>query len=353
MQYALCALIIYLSILLSIQLGLTMANGDQIKAMLRAYKESDETQLLTLALQIAAREAKAGHGKLATEIRDLVDELKNNSLITSRRTPTPIAQPKGELAELVTVDYPEVRLDDLVLDLDNRQRFDRLILEQRQSAKILEHGLNPRRKLLLVGPPGIGKTMSAAAIAGELSLPLFTLRLESLFTRYMGEAATKLKLIFDNIQQVRGVYLFDEFDAIGQQRATSNDVGEIRRILNSFLRLVEQDKSHSIVIAATNHPNLLDNALFRRFDDVLKFTMPSQDSIVELLKRRMANAKSEVNWDEVARAAEGLSFADIQRACDDAHKQMIISNNYSMITQQLLFSIRERHIDRVAFSGNM
>ena len=160
-----------------------MANGDQIKAMLRAYKESDETQLLTLALQIAAREAKAGHGKLATEIRDLVDELKNNSPIVSRRTPTPIAQPKGELAELVTVDYPEVRLDDLVLDLDNRQRFDRLILEQRQSAKILEHGLNPRRKLLLVGPPGIGKTMSAAAIAGELSLPLFTLRLESLFTK--------------------------------------------------------------------------------------------------------------------------------------------------------------------------
>jgi len=327
-----------------------MANGDQIKAMLRAYKESDETQLLTLALQIAAREAKAGHGRLATEIRELVDELKGRATIAAHRQPIPIAQPKGELAELVGVSYPDTRLDDLVLDPDTRQRLDRVVREQRQSARIREHGLHPRRKLLLVGPPGTGKTMSAGALAGELSLPLFTLRLERLFTRYMGEAATKLKLIFDNIQQVRGVYLFDEFDAIGQQRATANDVGEVRRILNSFLQLVEQDASQSLVLAATNHPSLLDTALFRRFDDVLRYDLPSHEAIVALMKRRLERTGSILDWDIVAHQSEGLSFADVQRACDDALKEAIVLGHDRVSTDHLLIAIRERQTDHATFS---
>lgn len=327
-----------------------MANGDQIKAMLRAYRESDETQLLTLALQIAAREAKAGHGRLATEIRELVDELKGRPTIAQQRQPTPIAQPKGELADLVGVSYPDTRLDALVLNPDTRQRLDRVVREQRQSNRIREHGLIPRRKLLLVGPPGTGKTLTASALAGELSLPLFTLRLERLFTRFMGEAAIKLKLIFDNVRQVRGVYLFDEFDAIGQQRATTNDVGEVRRILNSFLQLVEQDVSQSLVLAATNHPSLLDAALFRRFDDVLRYDLPSHLAIIELMKRRFDRSGFHLNWDIAAQQAEGLSFADVQRACDDALKDAIVLGYERLTTDNLLVAIRERQADHATFS---
>ncbi|SFM93028.1 AAA family ATPase [Rugamonas rubra] len=328
-----------------------MANGDQIKAMLRAYKDADEHQLLTLALQIAAREAKAGHNRLAGEIRDLVEQLKAHGPIVPKRQATPIVQPKGELADLVSVDYPDVRLDDLVLLPEVRHRLDRMMREQRQAGKIREFGLNPRGKLLFVGPPGTGKTMSAKAVAAELSLPLFTLRLESLFTRFMGEAAAKLKLIFENIQQVRGVYLFDEFDAIGQQRAAANDVGEIRRILNSFLQLVEQDQSNSVVIAATNHPELLDNALFRRFDDVLRFEMPSRDSLVELLKRRLARNAKSLDYEVLAAEASGLSYADIQRACDDALKDMIIVAHDHIAMHDMQLAIRERGDDRKTFSN--
>lgn len=328
-----------------------MANGDQIKAMLRAYKDADEHQLLTLALQIAAREAKAGHNRLAGEIRDLVEQLKAHGPIVPKRQATPIVQPKGELADLVSVDYPDVRLDDLVLLPKVRHRLDRMMREQRQAGKIREFGLNPRGKLLFVGPPGTGKTMSAKAVAAELSLPLFTLRLESLFTRFMGEAAAKLKLIFENIQQVRGVYLFDEFDAIGQQRAAANDVGEIRRILNSFLQLVEQDQSNSVVIAATNHPELLDNALFRRFDDVLRFEMPSRDSLVELLKRRLARNAKGLDYEVLAAEASGLSYADIQRACDDALKDMIVVARDHIAMQDMQLAIRERGDDRTTFSN--
>lgn len=329
-----------------------MANGDQVKALLRAYKEADETQLLTLALQIAAKEAKAGHSRLAEDIRKLVDEVRARAgMPPPSRRPTPITQPKGELAELVNVGYPDINLNDLVLNEDTQERLQRVLREQRQSSRIREFGLEPRRKLLLLGPPGTGKTMTASAIAGELSLPLFTLRLESFFTRYMGEAASRLKLVFDNIQQVRGVYLFDEFDAIGQNRGSQNDIGEARRILNSFLQLIEQDRSQSILLSATNHPQLLDAALFRRFDDVLRYELPDTSSIIHMLQRRLSRVNPHLAWDELSKAALGLSYADLAKVCDDATKEAIIFGELEILSDHHIHqAISQRKRDRKNFS---
>lgn len=329
-----------------------MANGDQIKALLRAYRDSDESQLVTLALQIAAGEAKAGHGRLAEDIRKLVDELKlRGATVVPNRHPTPLVQPKGELADLVAVTYPDVKLTDLVLSEDLETRLRRVLSEQRQAVRLRDHDLEPRRRLLLVGPPGTGKTMSAAALAGELSLPLFTLRLESLFTRYMGEAAAKLKLLFTNISQVRGVYLFDEFDAIGQQRGTDNDIGEMRRILNSFLQLIEQDHSHSVLIAATNHPTVLDRALFRRFDEVLRFHLPSSTDILELMKRSLRRSATLPPLEDLLGLAQGLSFADIRRACDDALKNSLLAGRGEVLNGDLRQALLDRQRDKKVFSG--
>lgn len=191
--------------------------------------------------------------------------------------------------------------------------------------------------------------MSAAALAHELSLPLFTLRLEALFTRYMGEAAAKLRLLFDNISQVRGVYLFDEFDALGQQRATDNDVGEIRRILNSFLQLIEQDRSPSVLIAATNHPSMLDRALFRRFDEVVKFHLPSDAEVLELMSRRLRG--TDIPLARFADLAQGLSFADVQRVCEDALKHALLSGRTHAAQDDLALALQERQQDKKAFSG--
>lgn len=329
-----------------------MANGDQIKAILRAYRDSDESQLLTLALQIAAGEAKAGHGKLAQDIRGLVEELKlRGATVVPKRHPIPLAQPKGELADLLSVVYPEVRLEELVLSPDMAIRLTRVLSEQRQSARLREHGLEPRRRLLFVGPPGTGKTMSAAALAAELSLPLFTLRLESLFTRYMGEAAAKLRMLFDNISHVRGVYLFDEFDAIGQQRGVDNDIGEIRRILNSFLQLIEQDHSQSVLIAATNHASVLDRALFRRFDEVVQFHLPSGAEVVELMARRLRSAAAHLPLEHLATLAEGLSFADVKTACDDAMKQSLLAGRQAVQEEDVRQALLQRQNDKRVFSG--
>jgi SpoVK/Ycf46/Vps4 family AAA+-type ATPase len=319
-----------------------MASAEQLKALLRAYAEGDEPQFHSIAMQVAAHEAKLGHGTLASELRQLVDEAKRRQAKPSLQ-PVPIAQPRGELSGLLSVSYPRLRFGDMVLSDEIAERLQRLIKEHRQIEKIRAYGLSPRKRLLLVGPPGTGKTLTASVLAGELALPLFVVRIDSLMTKYMGETAAKLRLIFDNIAQTRGVYLFDEFDSIGSQRGLINDVGEIRRVLNSFLQLIEQNGSDSLLLAATNHRDILDHALFRRFDDVIEYKLPHKTLVTAALKSKLAGFKKlAIRWAELAKAAEGLSYGDITRACEDAIKDAIIHDREALTTADVLKTIRER-----------
>ena len=294
-----------------------MASAEQLKALLKAHLEGDEQRFRSVAMQVAAHEAKLGHGQLAEELRALID--------TAKRQAIPISRPRGELANLLAVSYPKSRLGDLVLSQDVTDQLQRVIQEQRHASQILAHGLTPRRKLLLVGPPGTGKTMTASVLAGELGTPLFQVRLDGLITKFMGETAAKLRQIFEATDQTRGVYFFDEFDAIGSQRGLANDVGEIRRVLNSFLQMIEHDRSHSLIVAATNHPDVLDSALFRRFDDVVYYSLPDASQIASLLKSRLRTvAVKGVSWKELANDALNLSYAEVTRICDEVLKDALI-----------------------------
>jgi len=321
-----------------------MATSEQLKAILKSYIDRNDTQFYSIAMQIAAHEARAGHGQLAKELRALIDTAKlkstENELI---KKAIPIAQPQGELATLLSVSYPKDKLTQMILSPDTRSRLDRVIKEQRQIEKIRSYGLFPRRKFLLVGPPGTGKTLTASALAGELHLPLFLIRLEGLITKYMGETAGKLRQVFDALKRYRGVYLFDEFDSIGSMRMSSNDVGEIRRILNSFLQFIDQDESQSLILAATNHPEMLDHALFRRFDDVVHFSLPDQQERKNLLISKLsAIKKGALNWHKLAEASESLSHAEIARVCEDALKDVIINDREKITDEDVLRMIDER-----------
>ena len=299
-----------------------MASAEQLKALLKSHLKGDDDHFFSVAMQVAAHEAKLGHGKLAEELRAMIDTAK------SRRgagAPVPIGRPHGELANLLEVSYPQVRLGEIILGNPLSEQIQRVIREQRHAGKILDHGLSPRRKLLLVGPSGTGKTMTASVLAGELGFPLLQVRLDGLITKYMGETAAKLRQIFDATGRTRGVYFFDEFDAIGSQRGLANDVGEIRRVLNSFLLMIEQDHSHSLIIAATNHPDILDPALFRRFDDVLHYDLPDKSQVAGLLQTRLAGtAVKQVEWQSLADLALGLNYAEITRAVDEVLKDALI-----------------------------
>ena len=240
-----------------------------------------------------------------------------------------------------------------MLDKVASTQLQRVIKEQRQLARIKEHGLVPRRKLLLVGPPGTGKTMTAAALAGELGIPLFLVRLDSLITKFMGETASKLRQVFDAVIDIRGVYFFDEFDAIGSQRGMANDVGEIRRVLNSFLQMIEQDTSNSLIIAATNHAEILDYALFRRFDDVVEYHLPSPVQATDLIRTRLGHfVPKPFRKDAVRRQAEGLSHAEICRAVDAAIKDAILHDQTKVHPAELGRALEERRLVSAKLAQN-
>ena len=328
-----------------------MATAEQLKALLKSHADGDDDRFLSIAMQVAAHAARQGHARLAQELKSLIDEAKERQgAPTARRGPgglTPLAQPRGELAGLITAAYPETSLADMVLDDSTKARLQRVLKEHRQLAKLQEHGMRPRSRLLLIGPPGSGKTMTASALAGEMRLPLFTIVLDGLITRYMGETAAKLRLVFDAIRSVRGVYLFDEFDAIGGRREATNDVGEIRRVLNSFLQFLEQDESNSLILAATNHPELLDRALFRRFDDVISYDVPSGDLVVRALKSRLGSfATRRIDWRKLGEAARGLSYAELTRAANDAVKEAVLDDRSEITTAALLAAFAERKVTR-------
>ncbi|WP_323255086.1 ATP-binding protein [Spirulina sp. CCNP1310] len=321
-----------------------MSTARHILALLRSHVEGEQQKFYSAALQMAAHEARQGHGKLAQEIREVIDQAKaNQSVIENKINPIPLVQPKGDLANLISVRYPDTRLSDMTLTSDLSFSLKRVLTEQRQGQKLKEHNLKPRRKLLLVGPPGSGKTMTAEALAGELRLPLFTTIYDSLIDKYMGETASRLKLIFEAMTITKGIYFFDEFDAIGTQRHNNNDVGEIRRILNSFLMFLEQDQGDSLILAATNHPQLLDKALFRRFDDVIKYKVPDSETIRELIQSRLIGFRiGWQNWSEILEQANGLAQAEIVRAADESVKQAILSNSEKISENFLISAILER-----------
>lgn len=320
-----------------------MATAEQIKALLESHVEGDDDRFLSTVLQLAEHAARRGHGKLAQELRAMIDKAREAERSGSRQ-PIPLAQPRGELAGLLGVSYPQTRLTDLILTPDIREQLDRAVREQRQRDKLAERGLHPRRKLLLVGPPGTGKTYSARALAGELHLPLFTVVLDTVIAKYMAETAAKLRLVFDAAARTRGVYFFDDLDALGGQHANPHDAGEARRTLSSFLQLIEQDESDSLLVAATNQIGPLDRALFRRYDDLIEFAMPDPALVLETLQARLASlAPTSIDWNLIAKAGAGLSYADLVWACDDAAKEAVLNDRSEVATRAVVAALQRRH----------
>lgn len=312
-----------------------MATASQIKALIKSHYEENDERFNTLVLQLAAHEARKGHSALAHDIRSLVDESKK-----SRVKVLPINR---DLQDLVLVTKPSYRLSQLVVPGEIRERIEKILKEFWQKEKLLKHGLSNRRKILLTGPPGTGKTMTASVIAGETGLPFNIVLVDKLVTKYMGETSAKLRQIFDLIQASQGLYLFDEFDAIGAERSRENDVGEMRRILNAFLQFLEQDDSDSFVVAATNNVQLLDYALFRRFDDVLHYELPDSEMVKKLIENRLGNFMgSDIDLDAFSTTISGLSHAEITQACDDAIKEAILGDQETVDGKTLSEAIEHK-----------
>ena len=313
-----------------------MATAVQLKSLIRSHFDNEPEQFYTVALQVAAHEAKKGNSALAHDLRNLVD------MERKKAGPRALNFPK-DLKGLVLTEEPRTSKQVLVMNPGLQSRIDQIIHEYRQQEKLKSHGLSHRRKILLIGPPGTGKTMTAKVLAHELHIPLHTVQVDRLVTKFMGETSAKLRQIFDFMKEEHGVYFFDEFDAIGGDRASDNDVGEMRRVLNAFLQFIEQDISDSIVIAATNNPQLLDKALFRRFDDVLYYKNPTDKEKQQLIENVLGSFKSaRFGWKMVLDKSSDLSHAELALACNDAIKNAILADKKKISASDLCAMITNR-----------
>lgn len=329
-------------------------SAKQIVALLNSHVEGDEELFLSIVLQAAAQAARSGSREEAETLKRLVQKARDQRRagVMAGPTPIPLARPRSELQGLVESHYPHTTLEAMVLDPITEARLKRLLLEQRQRATLRDHGRRPATHVLLVGPPGTGKTMTASALAGELRLPLFTVRLDAVFSRYLGETASKLRVLFDQVGQTRGVYLLDEFDALGARRGEANDVGEVRRVLNSVLTFMEEPNStDSLIVSATNHVGMLDEALARRFDEVIEYDIPNAEAAKAVIERQLGAFKlNTIQWSQVTKASQGLSQGELVRAADSVVKHAILSDEFEISADQLLVALQERTQARQRFN---
>lgn len=315
--------------------------ADILKLLLQSHAEGDESSFRKAALQLAAAESTAGHVRVAEEIRAIIAKMP----ATSVRKQTPvvdIATPRGELADILEGGHREERLRDIVLHPEAEETLKRVLSENRSRARLERFGVSPRRRLLFHGAPGCGKTLAAAVLAGEMGLPLMTVRFDALFSRFLGATAVQLRAIFAEMPRRPGVYLFDEFDSVAKARGDSQDVGEMNRVVTAFLQLVDADMSGSILVAATNHVELLDRAVFRRFDVIVPFDKPTREQIAELMKLRLSTVGLRDDAaTRLAAHAEGWSFADVARACDDAVRTMALDDREEISDRDVVLALKE------------
>jgi SpoVK/Ycf46/Vps4 family AAA+-type ATPase len=257
-----------------------------------------------------------------------------------------LVEPADGLADLVAIEYPKTQLSDMTLAPATRAQLERVLREQRQRDLLESRGFAPLHRLLFTGPTGAGKSMTASALAAELSLPLVAIRIDALVTKYTGETAAKLRIVFDAMAHPRAVYLFDdffdEFGAIGAWQMAGSDIADARRVLTMFLSFLDETQPESLVVAVTDHGSLLDDALIRRFDIAIPFALPDSTQALDLLRDRLdaINTRT-IAWHEIAGHVKGLSHARLVRAAESAAKQAILSGSDSLSTAALITALGE------------
>ncbi len=250
------------------------------------------------------------------------------------------------------IHHPRRELGDIVLSDENRSALDEVILEQSRADLLGTHGLRPVAKLLFCGPPGCGKTTAAEVLGGELSLDVAVVRFDGVVSSFLGETAANLRRVFDFLAAERVVALFDEFDAIGKTRSDEAEHGELKRVVNAFLQLIDAYRGQSLLVAATNHEKLLDHAIWRRFDEVLLLEFPTLPQLRELLRIKLRAVRHDLPIESTAflKTLAGFSHADVERVVVRAAKAMVLAGR-DVLTGELFEEARKRERRRLDLSG--
>jgi SpoVK/Ycf46/Vps4 family AAA+-type ATPase len=328
-------------------MGGSMPRGELLKKLFHSYAHGDNDAFHEVASEIIRDEESKNNRVLANALRRNLGPTRplqfsggaSDAAKDASRRLTVIPFEREKQLPLVETVVPERRASDLILTRANQHLLLSLVNEFRQRETLGAHGLRPRSRLLFCGPPGCGKTLCAEVFANEVKLPLLVASMDVLVSSLLGETATNLRKIFDFAAAQPVVLLLDEFDAIARLRDDETLNGELRRVVNSLLTLIEKFRGHGFVIAATNHERQLDPAIWRRFDEVVFFEKPNRSEIVRLLNLKFRNFARDFESTEVADNLEGFSHADVERVCINAIRRSILSGQGMVTKRRLLRSI--------------
>lgn len=332
-----------------------MARGEIIRKLFQSFSRNEREEFYAAAMELIQEEKSKNHNLLARDLERILQNGHSKTLSASNTLYKNYPEvPKDRETGLPLIDIKPFDLtwDNVVLSQDNLGILQQVTLENRKQEILEAYGLRPKSKLLFCGPPGCGKTLTAKVLSGTLGIPLVYVNLTAVFSSYLGETATNLKKIFDYVEKGEWVVLFDEFDAIARDRNTLNEHGEVKRLVNSLLQLIDTSNSNSLFIAATNHESLLDNAVWRRFDEVLFFGKPDLELRTILLKRYLSRIRhSGVDLENFAADLEAATGADIERICVDAIKTVVLRGDRELTHADLKTSIG-RYLERNRIIAN-
>jgi SpoVK/Ycf46/Vps4 family AAA+-type ATPase len=324
-------------------------NSDLLKRLFRAVNEGSEVSLRKVASSIVDDERKKGHDLLARQLEDILSAPK--PLLRQDNTVGPPVSAAVERPSLGTLPTnrrhqeplakrfpPESLRHHMVLPPAIEARFHRVEREFAARERLALYGLHPRKKILLYGPPGCGKTLGAERLAWNTGLPLLKVRFDSIMSSFFGESATNLRSVFEAAQQSPCLLFLDECDFVARSRTTANDVGEVPRIVNTLLQLLEEYDSPGLLVAATNLDDALDKAIFRRFDDVFEVPLPGADEMLKLLRMTLSSIEiaDDIDWERITASLGGMSAANIVKVAQDAAKSAVLRTE---------LPVRDEHLD--------
>lgn len=319
-----------------------MPRADLLVNLVKAGTEGDQQLLRTTVEALAAEERAKHHHQLADKLE------QNLRAANAPRLTREVARSyDGGHGGLLYEVQPRRTLEDVILEHSTYIAIKEMLEEQHRKDLLRSYALEPRHRVLLSGPPGNGKTVLAEAIARELMVPFFVVRYEAVIGSFLGETSARLKRLFDFVRTHQCVLFFDEFDTLGKERGDTHETGEIKRVVSSLLLQIDSLPSHVVVVTATNHPELLDRAVWRRFEVRLHLPSPTKAQVVAWFKRfeQRLGIVLGVTSSALAAKLKVRSFSDLEQFCADVHRRYVLSmpnGNIRQIVQQRLKHWRTR-----------
>lgn len=318
-----------------------------IKELFRAFVSEDKQKFIEYAQAIISDEKRLNHQLFANELKSIINQIETSNGAHNidynkrykKNIPIPRDNEKGfPLLELKEYD---LSWDDTILNSELKSQLQKITKGFFNKELLNSYGLKPKQKILFYGPPGTGKTLTAKMFSSVLGYPLVYVRFDSIVSSYLGETASNLKKIFDFIENGRWVVLLDEFDVVGKQRDDQHEHGEIKRVVNNFMQMLDSFCGESLIIAATNHQHLLDPGLWRRFDDILLFDLPTVEQRENLYRYYFKSIKKNtIDFKQLAEKSEGFSGADISQIVAESIREMVIENSMVLSEETIIKSIQ-------------